>query len=87
MRYKTRRRQVTSIQPTSITPSVASPTIIPSVATTQVMPVTITTPAEEALAAMTVLDPPEMVEQELSVPKSVLPIHPATNEKFSKDPH
>ena len=44
------------------------------------MPVTITTPAQEALVTTTVLDTPAMVEQDLSVPETVLPVHPATNE-------
>ena len=44
------------------------------------MAVTITTPAQEDLAATTVLDTPTMVEQELAVPETVLPVHPATNE-------
>ena len=44
------------------------------------MPVTITTPAHEALAATTVLDNLAMVEQDLLVPETVLPVHPAANE-------
>ena len=79
-RYKTRRMQVTSIPPMSITLGVASPTVIPSVATRPGMPVTIMSQAQEALAATTVLDTPAVVEQELSVPETVLPVHPATNE-------
>ena len=76
----TRRRQVTGIPPMPITPGVASPTIIPHVATTLGMPVAIMTQAQEALAATTVLDTPAMVEQELSVPETILPVHSATNE-------
>ena len=77
---KTRRRQVTSILPTPINLGAASPTIIPNVATTLGTPVTITTQAQEALAATTVLDTPAMVEQELSVPETILPVHLAPNE-------
>ena len=76
-RHETRRRQVTGIPPTPITLGVASPT---NMAKTLGTPVTITTPAQEALAATTVLDTPEMVQQELSVPETVLPVHPPTNE-------
>ena len=43
------------------------------------MPMTILNPAQEALATTTVLDTPFMVEQELSVPETILPVHPATN--------
>ena len=63
-----------------ITQGVASPTVIPSVAKTPGMPVTIMTPAQEALATTTVLNTPTMIEQELSVPETVLPVHLATNE-------
>ena len=63
-----------------ITPSIASLTIILSVATTQGMPVTIKTPAHDALVATTVLDTPAMVEQQLLVPETILPVHPATDE-------
>ena len=49
-------------------------------AATQVMPVTITSPVYEALTA--VLDTPAMVEQELSVPETVLPVQPATTESW-----
>ena len=69
-----------------ITPGVASPTIVPTVATAPGMPVTSTTPAQEALAATTVLDTQEIVpaaaetEHELSLPETILPIHPSTNE-------
>ena len=51
-----------------------------SVAATPDRPVTVTTPAQEALASTTVLDTPAMAEQELSVPETILPVHPATNE-------
>ena len=78
--HETKRRQVTSILPMPITLGVASPTIIPSATTTPGMPVTIMTLAQEALATTTVLDTPAMVEQELSVQETVLPVHPAANE-------
>ena len=65
--------------PTVITPGVANPTTIPSVATVLGMPVTIMTQAQEALAATIVLNTPAMVEQELSVQESILPVHPAAN--------
>ena len=77
-RCKNRRRQVTGIPPMPITAGATSPTIIPSMAATLGMPVTIMTPAQKALAA--VLDTPAMVEQELSVPETILPVQPATNE-------
>ena len=64
----------------AITAGVASPTIIPSAPTTPCMSVTIMTSAQEALAATTLLDTLEIVEQELSVPETILPVHPATNE-------
>ena len=79
-RCKTRRRQVTGILPKSITLGVESLTIIASMVTTLGMPVTIMTPAQEALAFTTVLDTPAMVEQELSVPETVLQVHQTTNE-------
>ena len=79
-RHKTRRRQVTSIPPMPITLGVASPTIIPSVATTPGISVTIMIPAQEALAVRTVLDTSVMVELELSVPETILPVHPARHE-------
>ena len=69
-----------------ITLGVASPTIIPSVVTTPGTPVTITTPTQEAVATTTVLDTPANapavteMEHELSVPETVLPVHPSTNE-------
>ena len=68
-----------------LTLGVASPTIIPSM-TTVGIPVTIMTPAQEALAASTVLNTPAMarvateMKHELSVPETVLPVHPSTNE-------
>ena len=77
---KTRRRQVTSIPPMLTTLGAASPTIVPSMATILGMPVTITTQVQEGLAATTVLDTPTMVEQELSVPETVLPVTTANNE-------
>ena len=80
IRCMTRRRQVTGIPPMPLPPGVASPTIIPSMPTTHGMPVTIMTPAQEALAATAVLDTPAMVEQELSLPETILPVDPATNE-------
>ena len=58
----------------------ASPTIIQSVATTLGMLMTITSPVQEALVATTVLDTLAMMEQELSVPETILPVQPATNE-------
>ena len=79
-RCKTRRRQVTGIPPILITPGVASPTDVLSVATIPGTPVTIMTPAQETLAATTVLDTPAMVEQGSSVLETILPVHPATNE-------
>ena len=81
-----RRRQVTGILPMPITPDVASPTIIPTAAITLGMPVTLMTPAQEALATTTVLDTPAMapaateMEHELSIPETVLLVHPFTNE-------
>ena len=80
MRHKTRRRQVTGIPPMLITLGAASPTIIPSEAATPGMPVTIMTPVQGALTTTIVLDIPAMVEQELSVPETILQVHPATNE-------
>ena len=80
MRHKTGRNQVTRISPIPITPGAARPTIIQSVAATPGTPVTITIPIQEALATIIVLDTQAMVEQELSVPETVLPVHPATNE-------
>ena len=71
-RHKTRRRQVTSIPSMPITLGVASPTVIPSVV--------------KALATTTVLDTQANapaateMEHELSVPETVLPVHPSTNE-------
>ena len=79
-RHKTRRRQVTGIQPMLITPVAASPTIIQNVAATPGMHVTIMTQVQENLAAMAVLDTQAMVEQELSVPETVLPVTTANNE-------
>ena len=38
------------------------------------------TQAQEALAATTVLEIPAVVEQELSVPETILAVHPANNE-------
>ena len=61
-----------------ITPGAASPTIIPSTAATLTMPVTITSHVQEALA--TTLDTPAKVEQELSVPETILPETSANNE-------
>ena len=79
-RCKTRRRQVTSIPPTLITPGAASPTVIPSVAATPDTHVTIMTHIQEILATTSVLNTPAMVEQELSVPETVLPETTANNE-------
>ena len=85
-RHKTGRRQVTGIPSMPITPGVASPTIIPSVATSLGMPVIIRTTVQHALAATTVLDTPAMapaateIEHELSLPETILPVHPSTNE-------
>ena len=81
-----RRRQVTGIPPMAITVSVGSLTIIQKAATIQGMPVTIMTPAQEAVAITTVLDIPANaptateMEDELSVPETILPVLPSTNE-------
>ena len=79
-RQKTRRRHVTSIPPVLITPDAASPKVIQSMAATPGMPVTIMTQVQEALAAITDLDTPAMIEQELSVPETILPVTIANNE-------
>ena len=69
-----------------ITPGVPSSTIIPSVATTPGIPATTMTPAQEAQAATTVLNIPAItpavmeMEHQLSVPETILPVHPPTNE-------
>ena len=60
-----------------IPPGKARPTIIPSMAANLGMPVTITSPVQEALSV--VLDTPAMVEQELSVPETILPVTTANN--------
>ena len=57
-----------------VTLGVASPTTIPSAAPTPGMSVAIMAPAQEGLATSTVLDTPAMVEQELSVPETILPV-------------
>ena len=44
------------------------------------MPVTIMTSAQEALAITSVINTPVMIEQELSVPETVLPATTANNE-------
>ena len=86
IRHKTRRRQVTGIPPKPITLGLASPTMNPSLAIIPGMPVTITTPAQEALAATTVLDTPAMapeateMEHMLSIPETVMAVHPSTNQ-------
>ena len=83
-RCKTRRMQFTGIPPTSVTLGVASSTIILSVGTTLDIPVTIM--AQEALVTTVVLDTtsnaPATTEtkHELSIPETVLPVHPSTNE-------
>ena len=77
-RHKTRRRKVTSIPPTPIHPGAANPTIIPSVAATSVTPVTILTQVQGALTE--VLNTPEVVKQELSVPETILPVTTANKE-------
>ena len=76
-RHKTRRRQVTSITPMLITLGAASPTIIPSMAATPDMPVSIMTEVQEALTED--LNTPAVVEQELSVPETVLPATTTNN--------
>ena len=81
-----KRRQVIDIPLMPITPGVGSPTIIPSVATTPGMPVPTMSPAQDGLATTTVLDTPAMapavteMEHKLSMPETVLSVHPSTNE-------
>ena len=66
-RHKTRRRQVTSIPPTLITPGATGPTVIPSAAATLGMPETIVTQAQYVLATTPNLGMPTRVDQEVSV--------------------
>ena len=70
-----------------ISQDVASPTIILSIATNLGMSATTMTPAQEAPAATRVLDTPATIEKELSVPKTILPVHPAINESLLGTTH
>ena len=69
-KYKTRRRQVTSIPPMLITPGATDPAVMPSVEAIPGMPETIVTQAQEVLATTTHLGTPRRVDQEVSVPET-----------------